>query len=153
MIPNPSPTRLGPTRSCTHDATFRSSRIRYATVPSTATCTTRVIQTQGGMCVSIQSMRSPACRRRLLLPLDPVEELLKTRFHLGEVLVVGGADEQEAALTAEEGHLLNLKVPPLGRAGDGNAARRSPGHFGAGVLDDLEPRVPLHEPVGRAGGE
>src|SRR4051812_35166874 len=54
MIPNPSPTRLGPIRSCTHDATFRSSRIRYATVPSTARCATIAIQTQGGMCVEIQ---------------------------------------------------------------------------------------------------
>src|SRR5688500_5161864 len=55
MMPNPSPTRLGPIRSCTHEATLRSSRIMYATDPSTTRCTTIAIQTQAGMCVAIQS--------------------------------------------------------------------------------------------------
>src|SRR5437868_14858830 len=54
IIPNPSPTRLGPIRSCTHDAVLRSSKIRYATVPRMPRWQTRVIQNQGGMWVVIQ---------------------------------------------------------------------------------------------------
>src|SRR4051812_33760303 len=58
MMPKPSPTRFGPSRSCTHDATLRSSKIKYATVPSTVRWRTIVSQTQGGMCVEIQFILS-----------------------------------------------------------------------------------------------
>ena len=34
LLLNPRPTRFGPIRSCTQEATLLSSRIRYATVPS-----------------------------------------------------------------------------------------------------------------------
>ena len=47
-MPKPSPTRLGPMRSCTQDAILRSSRIRYATVPRIAKCAMSVIQIQAG---------------------------------------------------------------------------------------------------------
>src|SRR5665213_1313431 len=47
MIPNPSPTRFGPMRSCTHEATLRSRRIRYATVPRMAPCAMIVMSTHG----------------------------------------------------------------------------------------------------------
>src|SRR5688572_20372802 len=42
------PTRLGPSRSCTHAATLRSSRIKYATVPSTTACAMMAMKTHGG---------------------------------------------------------------------------------------------------------
>src|SRR5687768_17480926 len=93
------PTRLGPMRSCTHDATLRSSRIRYATVPSTTTCMAMAIQNQGGMLlirsVMIGSLRPPERFQHLVEQL--VQRVKPCRLGHGDdavqAVVVNGDDE------------------------------------------------------------
>src|SRR5437870_2611837 len=116
-------------RSCVHAATFRSRKIRYATVSRMAPCATIAMKTQGGMCDSTQSIMLVSFR-----PFPRVRDAL--RGGAGRIKMVRRrlAADNIQMVAFDDGKDQQLSLTSGIAAGDAESPRRRTGDLDRGRL-------------------